>query len=150
MSARSALAFSALLALAASPASAQGSYRLEIDRGVDVRFSTRASPEQRLAGRVLGVVGDTLLLEGGASRRYPLADLARLELRGGRDRRRGVTIGALAGSGITAVAGGIDAGQGQISVGEVVGAALLNAVIGGVIGHALAPGGWERLALPRR
>ena len=44
MSRARALTAAIALAVGASPATAQGSYRLEIDRGVDVRFSTRLSP----------------------------------------------------------------------------------------------------------
>jgi len=100
------------------------------------------------------------LLSGGGNavtRRFLLQDLDRLELRGGKNHRLGVIIGGTIGGVVTLVAGGIDVSKNatsppdeQISVGEVIAAAFGNAAIGGIIGYALAPVGWERLPLPRR
>ncbi|MDB4878652.1 MAG: hypothetical protein JWL60_98 [Gemmatimonadetes bacterium] len=147
------------LTLIAWPAHAQqGGYRLVIDQGIDVRLTTRGESGTRIAGRAGGVRADTLLLaesSGAITRRFLLRDLSSLEIRGGRNRRRGATIGAILGATITGIAGGIDVSKNassapddRISIGEVIGAAVGNAAIGGLIGYALAPGGWERLPLP--
>lgn len=148
-----------LACLAAEPLSAQSGYRLGIDEGAEVRLATRGSGGT-VQGRTERVIGDTLLLRGGGNavtRRFLLQDLDRLELRGGKNHRLGVIIGATIGSVVTLVAGGIDvsknatsAPEDQISVGEVIAAAVGNAAIGGILGYAFAPGGWERLPLPRR
>lgn len=125
-----------------------GAYRLEIEPGTDVRLVTH---EARQTGRASGVDGDTIALShDGRIQRYALREARRIEIRGGDDTRKGVLVGAGLAVIVTGVAGGIDVSKGNISAGEVVGAAALNALLGGVIGYALAPGGWERLPLPRR
>lgn len=149
----------ALLCCAAGPLGAQEGYRLTIQEGTDLRLGVRAGGGE-VRGRALGVVGDTLLVRAGREalvQRFPLAELYRLELRGGKNHRRGVAIGASIAGAVTLVAGGIDVSRNasaapddRISAGEVVAAAALNAAIGGLVGYALAPGGWERLPLPRR
>lgn len=159
---RAPIAAGLLLALAAGarPARAQqAGYRLTIDQGIDVRATLRSATGTRINGRAAGMAGDTLLLaegSGAMTRRFLLRDLSSLEIRGGRNRRRGATIGAILAATITGIAGGIDvsnnatsAPDDRISAGEVIGAAAVNAAIGGLIGYALAPGGWERLPLPR-
>jgi hypothetical protein len=145
----------ALVALAAciSPrveARAQDSYRLAIDPGTDVRFRLRADPERDVRGRVYAMAGDTLVLvsDGAVSPRYPLATLSRLEIRGGEDKRRGMLLGAGALGGIAVVFGGIDAAKGNISGGDLAGTIIGNALIGALIGYAVAPRGWVRLPLP--
>lgn len=148
-----------LACVAAGPLSAQSDYRLAVNEGTEVRVAVRGSGGT-VHGRTERVAGDTLLLRASGNavtRRFLLHDLERLELRGGKDHRRGVTIGATVGGVVTLVFGGIDVSRNstalpedQISAAEVVAAAALNAAIGGIIGYALAPGGWERLPLPRR
>lgn len=103
----------------------------------------------RVEGRVAGLLRDTLVIRADDGlRRFAIADLDVLEVRGGEDKRRGATIGALIATAITAVAGGIDAAQGNISGGDLVGTLIANAFIGGLVGYAFAPTGWQRLPLP--
>jgi hypothetical protein len=103
----------------------------------------------RRRGRVVQLAGDTLVLrEGDALSHTALSDLAALEVRGGEDKRRGFLIGAGVAAGITGVFGGIDVSKGNISRDDFVGTLIVNALIGGLVGYAFAPKGWERIPLP--
>jgi hypothetical protein len=132
--------------------SGEGAYRVAIARGTTVRMSSRIAPDRRTTRDVDVVTGDTLsfLARGGDAAQVRLSDLARLEVRGGKDRRRGVLYGAAALGVVTAVAGGIDYAHDNISGGDLVGSTIGNMVLGGLIGYALSPTGWEALPLPRR
>ena len=130
-----------------------GIYRLSVDPRTDVRLATRASPSVFTRGEVALVAGDTLFLvprDSRGARSVTLSDLALLQVRGGKDHPRGVAYGAAAFALVTAVAGGIDHAHGAISAGDVLASVVGNALIGGLVGYAFAPTGWESVALPRR
>ena len=138
-----------LLFSALDVASAQASAGLTIAPGTELRLTPRAAGMPRRRGRVVQLAGDTLVLrEGDALSRTALSDLAALEVRGGEDKRRGFLIGAGVASGITGVFGGIDLSKGNITNEDFVGTLLFNALIGGLVGYAFAPKGWERIPLP--
>lgn len=138
-----------LLFSALDVASAQASAGLTIAPGTELRLTPRAAGMPRRRGRVVQLAGDTLVLrEGDALSRTALSDLAALEVRGGEDKRRGFLIGAGVASGITGVFGGIDLSKGNITSEDFVGTLLFNALIGGLVGYAFAPKGWERIPLP--
>ena len=138
-----------LMLSAADIASAQASAGLTIVPGTELRLTPRAAGMPRRRGRVVQLAGDTLVLrEGDALSHTALSDLAALEVRGGEDKRRGFLIGAGIASGITGVFGGIDLAKGNISRDDFVGTLIVNALIGGLVGYAFAPKGWERIPLP--
>lgn len=143
------LAVAVMFALLPAAALAQSDYRVAIQPGTDVRFMLRDSVSDRRVGRAEGVSGDTLLLSTPVLR-VPLRDLSSLEIRGGRDRRRGVVIGAAALGVVTGVAGGVDVSRSNISFGDYIGTLLGNIVVGGAVGYLLAPTGWLQLPLPAR
>lgn len=138
-----------LLFFALDVASAQASAGLTIAPGTELRLTPRAAGMPRRRGRVVQLAGDTLVLrEGDALSHTALSDLAALEVRGGEDKRRGFLIGAGVASGITGVFGGIDLSKGNITREDFVGTLLFNALVGGLVGYAFAPKGWERIPLP--
>jgi hypothetical protein len=138
-----------LLLSALDVASAQASAGLTIAPGTELRLTPRAAGMPRRRGRVVQLAGDTLVLrEGDALSHTALSDLAALEVRGGEDKRRGFLIGAGVASGITGVFGGIDLSKGNITREDFVGTLLFNALVGGLVGYAFAPKGWERIPLP--
>lgn len=135
---------------AAIPATA---FRLSIDEGTAVRFALRSDTTSSRRETSSGVVNDTLRLQsrnGTSESAVALRDLARLEISGGDDKRRGMLLGAGIVGGATAIFAGADASKGNISAGDAVGTVAVNAVLGALIGYALAPRGWERLPLPAR
>lgn len=135
---------------AAIPASA---FRLSIDEGTAVRFALRTDTTSSRRETTAGVVNDSLRLRsrnGASESVVALRDLARLEISGGDDKRRGMLLGAGIVGGATAIFAGADASKGNISAGDAVGTVAVNAVLGALIGYALAPRGWERLPLPAR
>ena len=137
-----------LMATSAMHARAQTVSGLSIQSGTQVRVTPR-SGTPRVEGSVAALVRDTLTIRADNDlRRFALADLDVLEVRGGEDKRRGAAFGALVATAITGVAGGIDAAKGGISGGDLVGTLIGNALIGGLIGYAFAPTGWQRLPLP--
>lgn len=139
----------ALTLSALDVARAQSSAGLTIAAGTELRLTPRAAGMPRRRGRVVQLAGDTLVLrEGDALSHTALSDLAALEVRGGEDKRRGFLIGAGVAAGITGVFGGIDVSKGNISRDDFVGTLIVNALIGGLVGYAFAPKGWERIPLP--
>lgn len=80
--------------------------------------------------------------------RTALSDLSALEVRAGENKRRGFLIGAGVAAVITGTFGGIDAAKGEITRDDLVGTILANSLIGGLVGYAFAPKGWERIPLP--
>ena len=139
----------ALTLSALDVATAQGSAGLTISAGTELRLTPRAAGMPRRRGRVVQLAGDTLVLrEGETLTHTALSDLAALEVRGGEDKRRGFLIGAGVAAGITGVFGGIDVSKGNISRDDFVGTLIVNALIGGLVGYAFAPKGWERIPLP--
>ena len=139
----------ALTLSAQDVAGAQTSAGLTITPGTELRLTPRAPGAPRRSGRVVVLARDTLVLrEGDALSHTALSDLAALEVRGGEDKRRGFLIGAGIASGITGVFGGIDVSKGNITREDFVGTLLFNALIGGLVGYAFAPKGWERIPLP--
>ncbi|HET9011341.1 MAG TPA: hypothetical protein VFN38_05965 [Gemmatimonadaceae bacterium] len=147
--ARSLCAVLALALTALHAAGAQSSGGLTITPGTELRLTPRAAGAPQRRGRVVRLAGDTLVLrEGDAISHTALSDLAALEVRGGEDKRRGFLIGAGVAAGITGVFGGIDVSKGNISRDDFVGTLIVNALIGGLVGYAFAPKGWERIPLP--
>ncbi len=144
-------AFAALAAsiLIVAPAGAQSITGLTIDPGTEIRVTPRLPTTARVRGRVVVLARDTIVLrDGGTVSRFALADLSALEVRGGENKRRGFLIGAGVATGITAIFGGIDASKGRISNDDLIGTIIVNALIGGLVGYAFAPKGWERIPLP--
>ena len=128
---------------------AQTGAGLTITPGTEVRLTPRTPGLPRLRGRVVVLARDTIVLrDGDAISRSAMADLSVLEVRGGEDKRRGFLIGAGIAGGITAVFGGIDASKGQITNDDLIGTFIVNSLIGGLVGYAFAPKGWERIPLP--
>lgn len=72
----------------------------------------------------------------------PVASNQRLEVRGPRDRKRGAIIIAGILGGIAIVFGGLDVSKGTLGASKYAEVVAGNAVIGGLIGAALAPRGW--------
>lgn len=138
--------------LFAAPLSAQNSYGIGLGTGTQIRLRTAADPQTRITGKVIAVAGDTMLIaiDHSTQATFRLDRLLLLEARGGRDRKRGMAIGGGVLGGIGLVFGGIDASRGKISGGEFAGTVIGNAVIGALLGYALAPKGWEAVPLVRR
>lgn len=136
----------------ASPLLAQNSYGIGLATGTQVRLRTVDDPQKAVTGKLIGLAGDTMLvaLEHSTQGSYPFAVLQSLEVRGGKDHKRGAVIGAGIIGGIGLVFGGIDLAHDKISSGDFVGTVVGNSVIGALLGFALAPKGWERVPLVRR
>ena len=127
---------------------AQNSTELTISPGTEIRI-TQWAAAPTIRGRVVVLAGDTIVLRDDAgTMRAALRDISVLEVRGGEDKRRGFLIGAGIAGGITAIFGGIDASKGEITNDDLIGTLILNALIGGLVGYAFAPKGWERIPLP--
>ena len=125
-------------------------YRLEIDPGTELRAFTRAAPAVELRGRAGVLQNDTLSLITNAPRaRFALDELARLEVRGGKDRSYGMLRGAIVLTAITTVGGGIDLARGRISTGELAGTLVGNIFFGAAVGYFFPRRGWEAVGLPR-
>lgn len=144
--------FAAMMSVALSiptSASAQSVVGLTITPGTEIRVTPRSPSTTRVRGRVVVLAGDTLVLrDGGTVSRFAVSDLSVLEVRGGEDKRRGFLIGAGIATGITGIFGGIDASKGEITNDDLIGTLIVNALIGGLVGYAFAPKGWERIPLP--
>lgn len=139
-----------LLALPSGEASAQGIV-VTLAPNAEVRVRTVEQPSRTVRGRALELTADTLFLSrSGAMARYPVSQLRSLEVRSGRDRRRGMLIGGAFTGGIALVFGGIDAANGNIGTGEWMGTIVSNTIIGGLFGYMLAPRGWAQVPLGRR
>ncbi|MEO7367048.1 MAG: hypothetical protein ABIZ36_03765 [Gemmatimonadaceae bacterium] len=137
--------------LFAAPLYAQNSYGIGLATGTQIRVRTTADPQTRITGKVIAVAGDTILVAIDHSQAsYRLDRILLLEARGGKDRKRGMAIGAGVLGGIGLVFGGIDASRGKISGGDFAGTVIVNAAIGALLGYALAPKGWEAVPLVRR
>jgi hypothetical protein len=122
---------------------------LTITPGTEVRLTPRAPGAARTRGRVIVLARDTIVLrDDDRVARAAIADLSSIEVRGGEDKRRGFLIGAGIAAGITGIFGGIDASKGEISNDDLIGTIIVNALIGGLVGYAFAPKGWERIPLP--
>ena len=144
-----ALACVALTMAAFDTARAQSGAGLTITPGTEIRLTSRAAGAPRLRGRVVVLARDTIVLRDDETiSRTAIADLAALEVRGGENKRRGFLIGAGVATAITGVFGGIDASKGNISNDDLIGTLIVNALLGGLVGYAFAPKGWERIPLP--
>lgn len=139
----------------AAPGAAQ--FRIDLEPGADVRLATAAAPDVRARARVVRMDGNgnTIIVwprgaAPGVETGYAVADLASLEVRAGRDRKRGALIGAAIATAFAALFGGIDRARGEISSGELTGTVVSNAVAGALLGYAFAPRGWRELPLPGR
>ena len=133
-----------------TPTSGTTTYRLEIDPGTEVRAFTRAAPTVELRGRAGVLRNDTLSLITNAPRaRFALDELARLEVRGGKDRSYGMLRGAIILTAITTVGGGIDLANDRISMGELAGTLVGNVFFGAAVGYLFPRRGWEAVGLPR-
>lgn len=122
-------------------------HRVLIAPDARVRLTLRAEPTTRLDDRVARFVGDTLTLQ--SSRAFAIPELASLEVRGGKNRRRGVLYGVGIITAITAAGAIPDHSKGVVTTGEMLGAFAGNAVVGAIAGYYLAPKGWIRVPLPR-
>lgn len=132
----------------ASPALAQGSAGVSITPGTELRVARITNPEPKIHGKLVVLAGDTIVLrDGDVTARVPLGELASLEVRGGEDKRRGFLIGSGAMAAVTGVILGLGAGGAGVTPGEAFGTILGNALVGGLVGYAFAPAGWERIPL---
>lgn len=130
-------------------ATAQSVVGLTINPGTEIRVTPRPPATSRVRGRVVILARDTIVLrDGGTVSRFAIDDLSAIEVRGGENKRRGFLIGAGVATGITGIFGGIDASKGRISNDDLIGTLIVNALIGGLVGYAFAPTGWERIPLP--
>jgi len=150
---RLAAAFAAAALLRAAPAAAQ--FRIDLQPGAELRLATAAAPDVHVRGRVVRSDGNgtTVIIwprgaPAGTETRYAMHDLASLEVRAGKDRMRGMVIGAAIATALSAVFGGIDNAHGRISSEELTSTVASNAVFGGLLGFAFAPRGWRALPLP--
>lgn len=144
-----ALALALAVVAFAPPSSAQSGAGITLVPGTEVRLVPRDASAPLRRGRVVVLERDTIVLrtDVGLSR-SAVADLAALEVRGGEDKRRGFLVGAGIAAGITAVFGGIDVSKGNISRDDFIGTMIVNSLLGGLVGYAFAPKGWERIPLP--
>lgn len=135
----------ALLGALAPDALAQGAVQVSIAPNAELRVTLVTPPGGRMRGRFLAISGDTLTMtrgDGRATVGVPRSRLQRVEVRGAPDRRRGAVIGAGLLGGIAVVFGGLDYSRDSISGGELTGAIVGNAIIGGLIGAGFAPRRW--------
>lgn len=117
--------------------------RITLPSGVDVRLEGVGGG--RVRGTVAGQDTGSLTIRARGERvtsTHRWSELRQLEIRGGRDRKRGAAIGALVLGGIAVVFGGIDATQGEMSGGELAETIVGNSVIGAGLGWVFAPAGW--------
>lgn len=139
------------LSLAGSEAlAAQLAPGVTLQPGTDVRV-TLPSPASRVRGRLHSVDRDRIRLQRGdaAPRALAFANVQRVSLRQGRDRRRGMKLGAAILGGVALVFGGVDASRGVISVDDYIGTVVGNTAIGALLGAAAAPRGWIDVPLAR-
>ena len=145
---RAAFAATLAVALLAHVAPAQIAPGVTLAPGAHVRVSSGGERER---GEVLSHDADSLRIRrGGSVRGWRFSEVQRLEVRGGRDRRRGMTWGAGILGGVGLVFGGIDAANGTISGGDYVATVVTNALIGGAIGMLVSPRGWRDVPLVRQ
>ncbi|MBA3890244.1 MAG: hypothetical protein H0X64_06915 [Gemmatimonadaceae bacterium] len=138
--------------IAVESAVAQEGVAVTIAPDAEVRATLVPGAGARVTGRFVSLTRDTLAVAVGSERMrraMPVQTVARVEVRGPRDRKRGAVIGAGLLGGIAVVFGGIDVSKGSLATDEYIGAIAANAVIGGLIGAALAPRGWIPVPLPR-
>lgn len=122
---------------------AHGQTAVAIAPNADVRATMTGGPERRISGQFARLTGDTLVLtRRRAAIALPVAQVQRLEVRGARDHWRGARWGAGIVGGIALVFGGIDTARGELGGGEYAGTIVGNALIGGLLGYAIAPRGW--------
>ena len=134
-------------AILAMPLQAQVAQGVRLEPAAHVRVSIAGGRER---GDVISHDADSLRLRRGSSARgYAFRDIQRLEVRGGRDRRRGMLLGAGIVGGIGLVFGGIDAANGRISGGDYVGTVITNALAGAAVGVLISPRGWREIPLMR-
>ena len=115
--------------------------------GVHVRV-TSASDGGRRRGNLVSHDADTLRIQRDAMvHAYAFPNIARLEVRGGRDRRRGFQRGALILGGAGLVFGGIDVAQGKLGTADYLVTIVTNALIGGALGLLWSPRGWREIPL---
>ena len=144
-----ALTAAALTVSALDTAGAQSVAGLTIAPGTEIRLTPRAPGAPHVRGRVVVLARDTIVVRDKETvSRTAIADLSAIELRGGENKRRGFLIGAGVATAITGVFGGIDAAKRNISNDDLIGTLIVNALIGGLVGYAFAPKGWERIPLP--
>lgn len=135
---------------AGGAAQAQSGMPIAIAPDADVRATMASGPERRVTGQFVRVTADTLTLlrRRAAMIALPMVQVHRLEVRGARDPWRGARWGAGIVGGVAVVFGGIDVARGRLESGEYVGTIVANALIGGLLGYAIAPRGW--VEVPRR
>ena len=132
----------------AQSARAQVAPGVSLELGAYIRVSTTAG---RLRGPLVSIDADSLRIRrDDAVRAWGFSDIQRLEVRGGRDRRRGFSRGAAVLSGIAVVFGGIDLANDKITTADYIGTIATNALIGGAIGLLVSPRGWRDVPLLRR
>jgi hypothetical protein len=125
-------------------APALGAQQAAVAAGAKLRFELRNG--ERHEGRVISLGADGLeAARNGVSARYPLADIARMEVVSGHHRpvMRGATIGFVAGASLGAVIGALSYDKPDIIVGKRSDAAWLGAFLLGLPG--LVVGGVQGL-----
>lgn len=138
----------AFIASAPTSVTAQLAPGVEISPATKLRL-TLVAPRDRFTGAFLSADRDSIRVDRGSRATYGFDNVRRLEVRGGRDRRRGALIGAGILGGVALVAGGIDVSRGNLSTGEWLGTIAGNALFGGLLGLALPPRGWVDVPLAR-
>lgn len=136
------------VALFTAAADAQVAPGVSLAGGGHVRVTALG---ERTAGVLVAHDVDSIRIRRGSTAlAWSFADIQRLEVRGGRDRRRGFMRGALILGGVGVVFGGIDLARGGISGGSYVETVVTNALIGGALGVLWSPRGWREVPLLRR
>lgn len=105
----------------------------------------RPSGQKAFKARVAGATSDSIAVDDGAV--FAMRSIDRIEVRGDRNRKKGIVRGAVAFGGIALVFGGIDTVRREISAGEWVSTTLSNAMLGGFIGSLLPPRGWQEVPI---
>lgn len=132
---------------AAAPAASRSetaTYTLAFASDTRLRVMTLDRPGERWVGRVIGQSSDTLMFlrERSSQRQAVLIDrLERLEVRGGRNRKKGMLIGAVAGTVLGATVGRVEGNGLNDAIGQ--------GIVGTLFGYVFAPTGWKRVPLPQ-
>jgi hypothetical protein len=118
-------------------APALGAQQADVAAGTKLRFELRNG--ERHEGRVVSLGADGLeaaFLKNGATAKYPLADIARMEVVSGHHRpvMRGATIGFVAGASVGAVIGALSYDKPDFFIGKRSDAALFGAFLLGLPG----------------
>jgi hypothetical protein len=120
--------------------------------GTEVRLTIdgASGSREQVRGRLVESQPAALVLQprrSPATQAIPHQRIRLIEVRGGEDRRRGFSRGALIGGGITAILAAGEFNNPDNGRDTYFGTVLSNALIGALIGTVFAPKGWQRLPI---